>query len=120
MRKLSFGSAESPPLRRVAWPPSSRPSRAKLRVASANRHYEMEAHAGSLRQVGARRGDESRPEPSGRDCRAPVEGRVLGPGLLVGGKVGIGVLPERQELLVGAAGAGGVSGHHARPREVQL
>src|SRR4051812_19983455 len=45
---------------------------------------------------------------------------VFRAGLLEDGDVGVGVLPERQKILVGDLGLGGIAGRHERPAELQV
>src|SRR5882724_313487 len=48
------------------------------------------------------------------------EPSVLGFGLLQDGDVGVGVFPEREEVLVGGAGFGGVAGEGVGASEAQV
>ena len=59
-------------------------------------------------------------KPSSRLCNSFSELGVLGFGLLIDGNVGIGVLPESQEIFIPLAGGGFVAHHFLRPGDLQM
>ena len=46
--------------------------------------------------------------------------RILSPGLLKDGDVRVGVLPEREKILIRRLGLGGVALHSVSPRETKM
>jgi hypothetical protein len=59
----------------------------------------------------------------GADDAAPFDSLQPGAfraGLLKDGDVGVGLLPEREEVLVGTLGLDGVAGQHQRSAELQV